>query len=238
MGRRPTVLLFDIDGTLITTGGVGRSAIERAVADTVGSPATPFQFSFGGMVDPAIVRQGLEALQIHPTPELISGVLERYVDLLAEEVSTATMYRVLDGVVDILNAVSGLPGVAVGLGTGNIEAGARIKLERVALNHYFKFGGYGSDAALRSDLIERGAQRGAERLGVPLDACRLVIIGDTPKDIQAAHANGGECVAVSTGGVSHDALRAHAPEFLFESLAEPNVLAAVLDGGASTSVSP
>ena len=233
MARRPTVLLFDIDGTLITTGGMGRRAIERAVADELGRSLTPFEFSFGGMVDPVIVRRGLESLQLSPTPELIDSVLQRYVRVLEEEVRVAPVYQVHDGVVPMLESVSDLPGVAVGLGTGNIEVGARIKLERVSLNGYFQFGGYGSDAPLRADLIRRGAERGAQQLGLPLDECRLVIIGDTPKDIHAAHANRGECVAVSTGGASHESLLDHGPEYLFESLADPEALRAVLDGGAA-----
>jgi phosphoglycolate phosphatase len=228
--RLPTVLLFDIDGTLITTGSMGRNAIERAVAEELDRPLAPFSFSFGGMVDPVIVRQGLEALDVEPTETLIRRVLERYVGVLAEEVSVAPVYRIHDGVVDLLEQVSGLEGIAVGLGTGNLEAGARIKLERVALNGYFAFGGYGSDASSRPALIQRGAQRGADRLGVPLEACRLVIIGDTVKDIHAAHENGGECVAVSTGGSSYAELQARQPEYLFESLADPLALGAVLDG--------
>lgn len=230
MSRIPTVLLFDIDGTLITTGGMGRAAIERAVAEELGRPVSRFSFSFGGMVDPVIVRQGLQSLGVEPSDQVIGEVLKRYLDVLSEEVQMAPVYGVHDGVIDLLDQVSGIDGVAVGLGTGNLEAGARIKLERVALNGYFAFGGYGSDASSRPDLIHRGAQRGAERLGVPLSACRLVIIGDTLKDIDAAHENGGECVAVSTGGSSHEELAAHHPDYLFESLADPFTLAAVLDG--------
>ncbi len=228
--RRPTVLLFDIDGTLITTGGTGRKAIERAVAETVGCPVQPFGFSFGGMVDPVIVRQGLEQLEVTPTEALIQSALSRYVGLLEEEVRVAAKFGVHVGVVEVLEAVSGQEGVAVGLGTGNLEAGARIKLERVRLNPYFAFGGFGSDAASRPELIRRGAQRGADSLGVPLEVCRLVIIGDTPKDIHAAHENGGECVAVSTGGVPADELQRCSPEFLFESLADPRAIPAILEG--------
>jgi phosphoglycolate phosphatase len=235
---RPTVLLFDIDGTLITTGGMGRSAIERAVAEELGRPRTKFSFPFGGMVDPVIVRQALQVLDVEPTEALIGRVLERYLRVLAEEVAVAPIYRVHDGVVSLLDQVSGIDGVAVGLGTGNMEAGARIKLERVALNSYFAFGGYGSDATSRPDLIQRGAQRGADRLGVPLAACRLVIIGDTLKDIHAAHENAGECVAVSTGGSSFEELKAHNPEHLFESLSDPRVLSAVLDGQPEKRIQP
>jgi len=236
--RQPTVLLFDIDGTLITTGGMGRRAIERAVSDVLERPSAPFAFSFGGMVDPVIVGQGLSSLGVTPNTDVIERVLERYLQVLREEVRLAPVYAVHEGVTDVLEQVSGLPGVAVGLGTGNVEEGARIKLERVGLNPHFAFGGYGSDAPERPALIRRGAERGASRLGVPLEECRLVIIGDTPKDIQAAHANGGECVAVCTGGASAEDLRAHEPDYLFASLADPHALAAILDGTLEASDSP
>jgi len=231
MPPRPTILLFDIDGTLITTGGVGRRAIERAVAEALGVPPRRFPFSFGGMVDPVIISQGLRALDVEPTDLLVESVLEHYIERLRAEVTAATVYDVHAGVRSTLDAVSDLEHVAVGLGTGNIETGARIKLERVHLNAYFAFGGYGSDASERPALIARGAARGAEQLGERLDDCRVVIIGDTVRDVEAAHANGAECVAVATGGSSLQELtRAH-PEHLFASLDAPGALEAILGGG-------
>lgn len=228
MNRKPTILLFDIDGTLITTGGVGRRAIERAVTEVADVPMATFPFPFGGMVDPVIVRQGLGALGLEPSEQLVRAVLSHYVEVLRDEVARAEVYRVHEGVCAVLEAVSGLPGVAVGLGTGNIEAGARVKLERVGLNPYFSFGGYGSDASSRPALIARGAERGAGSLGRPLEDCRLVIIGDTPKDVEAAHENGGECVAVATGGSTAEELERGLPEHLFRTLAEPGALEAIL----------
>jgi phosphoglycolate phosphatase-like HAD superfamily hydrolase len=189
-----------------------------------------FPFPFGGMVDPVIVGDGLTALGLEPGADLVDAVLAHYVEVLQDEVERAEVYRVHDGVHAVLQTVSCVPGVAVGLGTGNIEAGARVKLERVGLNPYFSFGGYGSDAASRPALIGRGAARGAKMLGVPLEDCRLVIIGDTPKDVEAAHHNGGECVAVSTGGSSSKELTAAGPEFLFETLEHARALDAILEG--------
>ena len=228
--QAPTVLLFDIDGTLITTGGVGRRAIERAVTEVLGLELTRFPFPFGGMVDPVIVSEGLRALGVEPSPQMVSEVLEHYIPVLEDEVRTATTYAVHEGVVEVLDAVSNLEGVAVGLGTGNIELGARVKLERVGLNPYFAFGGYGSDAAQRPALIGHGARLGADLLERPLDQCRLVIIGDTPRDVEAAHANGGECVAVSTGGSTFEELESAGPEYLFQTLAERGALEAILEG--------
>ena len=100
-----------------------------------------------------------------------------------------------------------------------------IKLERVDLSARFDFGGFGCDHEERPKLIRRGIERGAERLGKPVDACRVVIIGDTPKDIEAAKANGAESFAVGTGTIPLDQLAAHEPTALFADLAEPGAIA-------------
>ncbi|MEE2779924.1 MAG: HAD family hydrolase [Myxococcota bacterium] len=221
---RSTVLLFDIDGTLITTGGVGRYALEHAVALHLGRQRESFTFSFAGMTDPVILRQGLEQLGEVASEAAVEGIMSSYLTVLEEEVRLAHDYRTHPGVVEVLEAVSGLSGVAVGLGTGNIEAGARVKLERVGLNGYFSFGGYGSDSADRVELIRAGAQRGAGLLNRPLSECRVVIIGDTVRDVAAAHGIGGECLAVTTGGGTLADLKAVHPEHLVEDLTEPSVI--------------
>jgi phosphoglycolate phosphatase len=119
-------------------------------------------------------------------------------------------------------------GCAIGLGTGNVREGARLKLERVGLHHRFAFGGFGCDHELRAELIRVGAERGARALGAPLEACRVVVIGDTPKDIAAAQAIGAECLAVATGTFTTADLTAHAPTRVVADLAEAGALAALL----------
>ena len=103
------------------------------------------------------------------------------------------------GIEAALALCHGRPGFAVGLGTGNVEEGARLKLDRVDLCRHFSFGGYGSDHADRAELLAIGARRGRARLGVGDGPCRVVVIGDTPKDIAAARAIGAESIAVATG---------------------------------------
>jgi phosphoglycolate phosphatase-like HAD superfamily hydrolase len=229
---RPTVLLFDIDGTLITTGGAARYALELALAEFLGRDSFEAEFSFGGMTDRAIFRRSLETAGVAPTEPEIDRVVERYLARLDDALDRATTYRVHDGIHDVLRAVDGAPGYAVGLGTGNVEAGARIKLERVGLNPYFSFGGFGCDHELRPALIRRGAERGAERLGAPLEECRVVVIGDTPKDVHAAHTNGFECVAVETGGATPEELATTGAEWRFPNLAAPGAAEAVLGRSA------
>lgn len=198
---KPTVVLFDVDGTLITTGGAGRRAIERAYEMAFGEQGN-FDFPFGGMTDRAIMRAGLSQSGRTADDEAFDAIMAVYLDALRIEVSGSTRYFVHPGIEQALDGLRPRDHVAVGLGTGNIEPGARIKLERAALNEWFSFGGFGCDAEDRAELIAVGARRGAEQLGCEVDDCRLVIIGDTPKDVAAAHANGGVCVAVATGGAT------------------------------------
>lgn len=228
----PTILLFDIDGTLITTGGAARRALEVAMAERVGVETFRAGFSFGGMTDRAIFRGCLRQAGEPATEDAIDETIAAYLARLDAVLETAPDYRVHDGVRAILEAVSGRDDVAVGLGTGNVERGARTKLDRVGLNPYFDFGGFGCDAEARPELILRGAQRGATALGRPVDACRVVIIGDTIRDIHAAHANGFECVAVSTGGDDHATLQDAGPEHCFASLADHGALRAILPAAA------
>jgi phosphoglycolate phosphatase len=175
------------------------------------------------MTDPVIVRQGLQALGM-PAEEIereIAPTLEAYVEVLTEVCAQATNFRVHAGITAALTLTADRPGFANGLGTGNIEIGARLKLERVGLYAHFGFGGYGSDHHDRAELLSVGAQRGAARLGRPREHCRVVVIGDTPKDIAAARAIGAECIAVATGSFKVPALREQGATHAFENLADP-----------------
>jgi phosphoglycolate phosphatase len=227
---RPTVLLFDIDGTLVTTGGVGRRALELAFERSHGRRDACTGFRFDGMTDRAIVRGGLSALGLDPSTAAIDAVLASYLEVLGEEVAAASAatYHVHPGMREALDALARVREVAVGLGTGNIRAGARIKLERVGLFDRFGFGGFGCDDEDRTALLRTGAERGAAQLQLPLAAVRVVVIGDTPKDVTAAHGICAESVAVATGSFSSAELRAAGATHAFTSLAVPGALEAVL----------
>jgi phosphoglycolate phosphatase len=226
---RPTILLFDIDGTLITTGGVGRRAIERAFDERYGRADACSSFRFDGMTDRLIARRALTILGVEPTAEAIEDILAVYVRLLEVEVARAdaARYRLHSGIAEALGAARE-HGMGVGLGTGNVREGARIKLSRVGIFEKFAFGGFGSDAEDRATLIRHGAERGAEHLGVALPKCRVVVIGDTPKDVDAAQSVGAESIGVGTGGFSADQLREHGATHAFPSLAWPGALDAML----------
>ncbi|MBL8909481.1 MAG: HAD hydrolase-like protein [Archangium sp.] len=221
---RPTVLLFDIDGTLITTGGAGRRAIDRAFEELLGRSDACSHFSFSGMTDRAIIRLGLEALGEKVDDARVDALIAAYLGALGDEVTRTPpeKYRVHAGMREAVKA--GLDrGMAVGLGTGNVREGARIKLERVQLYDSFAFGGFGDDHELRPELIRRGAERGLAQLKVT--EARVVVIGDTPKDVDAAIAIGAESLAVATGGFSLQQLREAGATRAFETLAEPEAQA-------------
>ena len=207
---QPTILLFDVDGTLIDSTGTGRVALEDAFEALYGRRDAISSFRLDGMTDPAIVRQGLQTLGAEVNDAAIARVLDAYLARLEHHVTTIPLerYRVHLGVRATIDKAHA-SGHAVGLGTGNIVPGAKIKLSRVDLFHRFDFGGYGSDAEDRPTLIRHGAERGAQRLGRPLSQCRVVVIGDTPKDIAAAHAIGAQCLAVATGHFSVAELAEH-----------------------------
>src|SRR6185295_3780747 len=124
--------------------------------------------------------------------------LDAYFAHLERELAAGKGYVVYPGVHEILAAVRDTPGVAVGLGTGNIKKGAYAKLVPGGLHAHFAFGGFGCDHEDRGELLRAGARRGAEALGVPLDDCRVVVIGDTPRDVAAAQKLGAECIGVGT----------------------------------------
>jgi phosphoglycolate phosphatase len=224
---RPLVLLFDIDGTLVTTGGAGRRAIARAFGSTHGREDACSGFDFSGMTDRAILRGGLTALGEAVEAAAVDAILAAYLAALTEEIASS-ICRVHAGIEEALAEAHARPRCAVGLGTGNVREGARIKLTRVGLYDRFAFGGFGCDHEDRAELIRMGAERGAERLGLPRSDCRVVVIGDTPRDVAAAQAIGAECIAVATGNYHADALRAAGARHVYQDLTAPAALALLL----------
>jgi phosphoglycolate phosphatase-like HAD superfamily hydrolase len=236
---RPTVYLFDIDGTLLLTGGAGRRSMRAAFADVdpERGPAA-IAFSFAGLTDHGIVRTGLLALGT-PAPDeaAINRVLDHYLARLEDEVARADGYQIMPGVLDVLEllfARAANAPFAIGLGTGNVKRGAYTKLARGALDARFAFGGFGCDAEDRTALLGVGAARGAALLGLAPNECRLVVIGDTPKDVTAALGIGAECIGVGTGGFAPEALAALGARHAFATLAEAGVHAALLDDPGPT----
>jgi phosphoglycolate phosphatase-like HAD superfamily hydrolase len=219
-------MLFDIDGTLMDSGGAGRRAMEVAFERRHRRRDACAGIHFGGMTDRAIARAGLGAIGLDPSEEAIDDLLAAYLGALAEALpgSRAIVHEGIDRALDAASA----RGAAVGLGTGNVHEGAKLKLSRVGLYERFSFGGFGSDHETRSELLRIGAERGAATLGVASVECRVVVIGDTPKDIAAAQAIGAESLAVATGPFTASVLEASSPTWLFAHLGVEGALEVLL----------
>ena len=157
-----------------------------------------------GKTDPAIAR---EILQLKLGSDAagngqIADVLEAYVSFLKDEVHTSPTYKVLPGIASLLDELLPRQDVMLGLATGNVELGARIKLDRGNLNRYFGFGGFGSDSEDRMELVRRAAEKAAAKTGRSIDAANTFVIGDTPLDIDAGNRAGFKTVGVGTGSYS------------------------------------
>jgi len=199
-GHRRLALLFDIDGTLITTGGAGARSWRMAFDELYGIPADIGKFTDTGMTDPDVGRKTFEAvLGRRPERHEFSRLLERRLYYLHGAVNESEQYRVLPGVEKLLTGLLD-EGYLLGLITGNLEAAAHIKLHRANLNRFFSFGGYGSDSSDRAEVTRIAMRRAALVYGENVEPDRCLVIGDTPHDVQSAHAAGVACVGVA----SHD----------------------------------
>ena len=217
----PLAILFDIDGTLLTTGGAGARSWTWAFETLYGVPADIGNFSEDGMTDPDVARGTFRgAIGREPTDRELARVLAAYLERLPHEVGTSDGYRVLPGARDLLERLR-REGYLMGVVTGALEAAAHIKLARGGLNGFFAFGGYGSDSPERDELTRRAIDRASGAIGRPIGAETVYVVGDTPKDIQAAHAVGAVGVGVASGKYSVDDLRAADADISLDSLEEP-----------------
>lgn len=217
---RAVAILFDIDGTLITSGGAGAASWRRAFDDLYGIPADIGEFTDAGMTDPDVGRLTFAAVIGHePSPGELGKVMTRRLHFLHETVAESTGYRVLPGVEELLPRLVDA-GYLLGLTTGNVEAGAHIKLHRARLNRFFAFGGYGSDSTDRAELTKRALERGELVFGASLDRSRCFAVGDTPHDIEAAHGAGIAGVGVASGHFAVEQLREAGADAVLASLAD------------------
>ena len=227
------LVLFDIDGTLVHSSGAGRRALERALVDVYGTTGPIDRYDFAGSTDPQIVRDLLGAAGL-PAADVVAGetrLFARYVECLEMEVGDGRGVKVYPGVAPLVEALAATEACVVGLLTGNLEAGAWIKLRSTGLWPRFRLGAYGSDHADRRRLPAIAARRAEALMGHAFEGADMVIIGDTPRDIDCARAFDATCLAVATGRHGVDDLRGHAPDHLFPDLTDTRrVMAAILDG--------
>src|SRR5919106_1569739 len=180
-------ILFDIDGTLISTGGASDRAWKRAFKELHDVDVDVPAVTGKGVPDPEVGRQCFRAvLDREPTDQEAAAVMRRRLDHLSEEVENSPGFVVHDGVVDLLERLID-DGLMLGLTTGNVEEAAHIKLARANLNRFFSFGGYGSDSPDRTELTKKALERADLVLGRELDHSRCFSCGDTPRDVEAGH---------------------------------------------------
>lgn len=211
-------ILFDVDGTLIISGGAGADSWRLAFDELYGIPADIGKFTDTGMTDPDVGRKTFEAvLHREPTPAEFSKLLERRLHYLHQTVRESKHYQVLDGVAELLPKLLA-EGYLLGLVTGNLEAAAHIKMHRGKLNRFFSFGGYGSDSSDRAEVTRIALRRAALVFGAELGPERCVVVGDTPHDADAAHAAEIACVGVASHNFNAEQLREGGADWVIESL--------------------
>jgi phosphoglycolate phosphatase len=226
------LVLFDIDGTLLWSDGAGRSAITAALLDEMGATGPIEGFRFDGKTDPQIVHELMLAAE-HPhahSSSHIQAVCHRYVELLQRELAAGRRSPyVYPGVGELLDALEHRPDAVLGLLTGNLVDGARLKLASVGIDFdRFPVGAFGSDAAEREKLPAVAAARAAPLMGEAPRGDKIVIIGDTPADVTCGASVGARPIAVATGHYGVETLRAAGAYAVFEDFSDTDgVLAAI-----------
>lgn len=226
------LVLFDIDGTLLWSDGAGRRAINRALAEVFGETG-PAEHRFDGKTDPQIVREmmriaGLDDADID---RRMQPLFTRYVACLEEELRDPTHHaKALPGVLGLLDELARHPDVALGLLTGNLVEGARVKLRAVGIDpEIFVVGAFGSDHEHRPELPAIAQRRAREVLGIDVPGHRVIVIGDTPADVQCGRGIGARAIGVATGRYAIDELSAHGAAAVFADLTDTlAVLQAIL----------
>jgi phosphoglycolate phosphatase-like HAD superfamily hydrolase len=220
------IFLFDIDGTLILSGGAGKAALEAAMASEFGLQELSGRVELSGRTDRAIIRDLFAMHGIEHTPETVGRFLDAYLGHLPECMKKCSG-QVLPGIVPLLETLRGREKAVVGLLTGNVRAGARVKLGHFDLFHHFAFGGYGDHHLCRNDVAREALAEVHRHLNGKFDPDKIWVIGDTPLDIRCARVIGARVAAVGTGWHSLDELAAEQPDVLLADLSDPQPLLAL-----------
>lgn len=228
------LVLFDIDGTLLHSGGAGRRAIVTALGAHLGDTAAFDRVRFDGKTDPQILGElflaaGHDAL---PADDRIADLCQVYVAVLEGELSrTGHLSRLMPGVAALLDRLESQAGVLLGLLTGNLQAGAVLKLRAAGIDPgRFRVGAFGSDAPHRPDLPPIAVRRASSWFGREPRGAEVVIVGDTPADVTCGRSVQARAVAVATGSYSSAELREAGAHAVFEDLTDTEaVVQAMLD---------
>jgi phosphoglycolate phosphatase len=200
-------VLFDIDGTLISTGGASDRAWRRAFKELQDVDVDVPAVTGKGVPDPEVGKVVFEqAIGREPSREEAEALMRRRLDHLPEEVENSPGFVVKDGAVELLERLHA-DGILLGLTTGNVEEAAHIKLARADLNRFFSFGGYGSDSPDRTELTKKALERAQDLYGEGFDLANCFSCGDTPRDVEAGHGAGIRVVGVATGEFTVEELK-------------------------------
>jgi phosphoglycolate phosphatase len=222
-----TLLLWDIDGTLIASGGAGMKAMQVALGTVFGVDGSVADIEFSGRTDRWITAQIFRKFGIPFTEENVTRYFDGYVAGLPAMLANPHA-RVLPGVREALTAAAAQGSIAQGLLTGNMRRGAQAKLSHHGLWDHFPFGAFADDSEHRNDLGPHALRRAKEHHGVEFSGASVWVIGDTPHDIACGNAIGARTLAVATGSHSRDELASHRPTILLENLADTAALLRVL----------
>ena len=219
------IVLFDVDGTLLWTDGAGRRAVHRALKDVLGIEHPAAGFRFDGRTDPEIVRLLAAAAGRDHDPAVVADVLDHYVGLLVQELARpGHKTTVYPGVFELVAALERRDDCVIGLLTGNIAAGARLKLASGGLDiARFTVGAFGSDHEVRAELPAIAQRRARER-GIEAGGKEVVIIGDTPADVTCGRAIGARAIGVATGSYSVPDLIAAGAYAAFQDLSDTDAV--------------
>jgi phosphoglycolate phosphatase len=212
------ICLFDIDGTLIASGGAGKAALEAALAEEFGVSHILDKLQLSGRTDRAIISDLFRLHVIDDTPENHERLRDAYLRHLPHYLHAG---RVLPGIAALLARLTDRSDVAIGLLTGNVRAGAKVKLGYFGLYDYFAFGGYGDHHLNRDDVAREAWTEVRRRFNGSVQPEQVWVIGDTPLDIRCARSIGARAVAVATGWHSLTELAEHRPDLLLADLADP-----------------
>ena len=223
------LLLFDIDGTLITSGGAGEAALKDAMRSRFAVEEDLAGVILAGATDARIARELLEKHGISVSPENVAALLDTYLGHLSDRIGRHDG-KLLPGIVPLLNVLSHREDAVLALLTGNVSRGAEIKLTHYGVWDFFEFGAFADDHHDRNELGKFARARALERHGEEFPPSRIYVIGDTPKDIECGRAIGACTVAIATGHYSAAELKEHSPDFLFEDLSDTDRVVSHLFG--------
>lgn len=223
-----SICLFDIDGTLLRTGGAGQRAMELALTDVFGIPHPCEDIPAAGRTDRAITHDLFTHHELVPDSaqwEQFQSVYFRHLTSTLGQLEGS----ILPGILTLLNHIASRPDVSMGLLTGNFREAARIKLQHHAIDQHFAYGGYGDHHHDRDDVARVAFAEACRHLGRDIDPKAVCVIGDTPSDVKCARAIGARAIAVATGMFTADELKQTQPDELYEDFSSPELFLSRLD---------